>query len=113
MAFTHHGHEIPGSPNFGPKPMWQVVCGGPDECAQCRSDVTVFTVQKYLPRDNASELLTLFPLMYAIITAWEHPGSDPISFHESKQRQLFVDWPMLARAIETLVAQAPRRKQTV
>jgi hypothetical protein len=112
MAYTHHGHEIPGSPNFGPIPTWRVFCGGPDECTQCRLDVASFEIGKYLPKENPLEIFAMIPLMQAIINAWNDPGRSP-SHHEAMQRQLLVDWPVLGRAVKTLAEQSSTRKQVV
>ncbi|QDM56566.1 hypothetical protein SEA_ESKETIT_65 [Streptomyces phage Esketit] len=42
MAYTSHGHEIPGSPvEKGPKPD-ATQCGGPRFCPRCRAEVKEF-----------------------------------------------------------------------
>lgn len=42
MAFTRHGHHIPGSPSDEDKPEQETPCGGIVMCRICASDVDAF-----------------------------------------------------------------------
>lgn len=111
MAFTHHGWEIPNSPNFGPTPSWRNFCGGPDECIECRLDAKAFEIRGYLPRDCLAEsFVVVNKFIQAVVDAWVNSGVTPMSFHEAKQSHLLVDWPELGQAIKTLAEQFTLRK---
>ena len=38
MAYTRHGHQIPGTPVEGEKPEKKARCGGYPHCTDCRND---------------------------------------------------------------------------
>jgi len=39
MALTSHGHHIPGTSRSDFKPKDVTLCGGPEECPRCKSEV--------------------------------------------------------------------------
>lgn len=40
MAYTSHGHHIPGSPTSDDKPVFVARCGGPKLCDTCGRDMS-------------------------------------------------------------------------
>ena len=44
MAYTGHGHQIPGTTVDERKPLSVARCGGPAMCVRCRSEASFFAV---------------------------------------------------------------------
>ena len=53
--YTRHGHQIPGTPVEGERPLAVARCGGPKLCRQCYGDVARHTMQAE-PSDFVVEL---------------------------------------------------------
>lgn len=51
MAFTGHGHHIPGTVKNGTRPVMVMRCGGPRLCKTCVSDVN-----RYFERVREKEI---------------------------------------------------------
>ena len=74
MAFTQHGHHIPGSPDTGEMPANVARCGGSSLCISCMRDCSTW----YLQNSPTPVVKELFPKNE------DHRPADILRYFESK-----------------------------